>query len=142
MSRAVMTLAVFVLLLCGNVDAQRYPPDLRINTLFGPSRDLFRSTVVAGHARKSPVLAGALSLLLPGIGSFYAGNPEHGARHLLITVGLVVGMGVACSIKDPCGDAPAGILIVSFANTVWSVVTAVGDANRSNRRDSALPRGS
>lgn len=146
MSKKTATIVAVFLLLSGSVDAQRYAPEAHINTLFGPARELFRSTVVQRSDTRSPVLAGALSAILPGIGlgSFYAGSPSHGLRHLLITLGLAVSIGVGCDLKENgCdgGDAVGtvgGVLIL--ANAVWSIFAAVGDANRFNERATAPPR--
>lgn len=87
--------------------------------------------------RKDPLVAGILSWLIPGLGSFYAGNSGHGVRHLVIAVGgyalLVAGAASDdCLYGDSCGllYAGAGVIVV---NAVWGIVTAVGDANAHNR---------
>jgi hypothetical protein len=111
-----------------------------------PTRDPSRWLAVEQGDTRSPVLAGALSAILPGtgLGSFYAGSPSHGLRHLLITLGLAVGIGVSCDLKENgCDGGEAfgtvgGVLIL--ANAVWSVFAAVGDANRFNRESAAPPR--
>lgn len=90
---------------------------------------------------KSPFLAGALSgLLLPGLGSFYAGNSGHGVRHLAIAgvalVGVVVGAEqTGCSLE--AGSSGCTLLDISLGvyvvNWVWSIVVGVNDANDYNR---------
>ncbi len=92
-------------------------------------------------ARKSPVLAGALSFLVPfGTGSFYAGNSGHGVRHLVIGGVALSGMVVsAVSMPDLCDAACTefGVFMVSFGvfflNQVVGTIVAVIDANHFNR---------
>lgn len=92
-------------------------------------------------ARKSPVLAGALSFLVPfGTGSFYAGNSGHGVRHLVIGGVALSGMvASAVSMPDLCDAACTefGVFMVSFGvlflNELVGTVVAVIDANHFNR---------
>jgi hypothetical protein len=92
-------------------------------------------------ARKSPVLAGALSFLVPfGTGSFYAGNSGHGVRHLVIGGVALSGMVVIGNlIPDGCDaactefDAFFVAFGVLFLNQVVGTVVAVIDANHFNR---------
>ena len=44
-------------------------------------------------ARKDPGLAGVFSLLVPGVGQFYAGRPIWGIFWLIITPGFWIGSG-------------------------------------------------
>ena len=92
---------------------------------------------------KEPVVAGVLSWLIPGLGSFYAGNSKHGVIHLGVHLGAfvlyVVGLASAVDTIDSYGNvssgsfALAGIsLIAILVNDVWSIFTAVGDANAHN----------
>jgi hypothetical protein len=92
--------------------------------------------------RKDPFIAGALSFVIPGLGSFYAGNQPHGWRHLLIHVGTYVVMLV--SVNDCINDISVGNACSShtglwtvgalglLANWVWGIFTAVGDAKAAN----------
>ena len=89
---------------------------------------------------KSPALAGVASYLLPGVGSWYAGNDQHARTHGLIALGLGI-TGVAMSVGRDCYDmcVPPTLLgaVVVFGyltNDVWSVVTAVQDAHAYNDR--------
>ena len=97
--------------------------------------------------RKDPFVAGLLSLLIPGVGSYYAGHNGHGTRHLLIFgVGLATySVGTIMWTEDclfdfdrDCQGGAAGSLIVVgsvvvLVNSIWGIVTAVGDANAHNQ---------
>ena len=99
-----------------------------------PTRVSFRE-----EAGKSPLLAGFLSLYIPGAGSFYAGNSGHGYRHLL---GVPVAGGLLFILGAGIGDAgvvPGYLgLATLIGNWPWSVVTAVRDANDHNRAASSV----
>lgn len=89
---------------------------------------------------KSPALAGVASYLLPGVGSWYAGNDQHARTHGLIALGLGL-TGVAMNVGRDCYDmcVPPTLLgaVVVFGyltNDIWSVVTAVRDAHAYNDR--------
>ena len=110
---------------------------------------LIASLTLAGAARaqstpdtgiKSPTLAGVASYLLPGVGSWYAGNDQHARTHGLIALGLGI-TGVALSAGRDCYDmcVPPTLLgtlvfVGYLTNGVWSVVTAVQDAHAYNDR--------
>jgi hypothetical protein len=79
---------------------------------------------------KSPVLAGVLSFLIPGVGSFYAGNTNHGLVHLGIDLGAIVVMSAGFSGNNQ-GAADVGYFAY-IGNWIWSIFTAVGDANAYN----------
>jgi hypothetical protein len=148
MPRARGIVVVVSLLACAPVAAQylrpaSLPEGPRSVAAIAATRDPSRWLAVEQGDSRSPVLAGALSAILPGtgLGSFYAGSPSHGLRHLFITLGLAVGIGVGCDLKENgCDGGEAfgtvgGVLIL--ANAVWSVFAAVGDANRFNERAAA-----
>lgn len=90
---------------------------------------------------RSPFLAGVLTIVFPGLGSFYAGNSGHGVRHGVI--GLVTGVAYYASADDCIGDifgqneSSCGLFIVSslafLANTIWATVVAVDDTKAYNR---------
>jgi hypothetical protein len=109
-----------------------------------PPPELFASSLVGGPqqaASKSPWVAGLLSYVFPGVGSYYAGNAGHGHRHLLITLGLVTLVLVPLSSDETHDeDSPSPLLtawtLAFVGNWVWSIVTAVQDANASNRAES------
>jgi hypothetical protein len=87
--------------------------------------------------RKDPFTAGLLSWLIPGLGSFYAGNSNHGFLHLGIGLGsyavLYGGLNSdACQWEDDCSVAGVG-LVIYLGNAIWSIFAAVGDANTHNR---------
>jgi hypothetical protein len=104
------------------------------------------------HTGKSPFLAGALSAIIPGVGSFYAGNNRHGFVHLLVFVGSVYLIAVnrstkctAAEMNDPairvgCGDTEAYAALFTFGlwavNDIWSIFTAVSDANKTRAQKS------
>ena len=85
-------------------------------------------------SRRNPYLAGALSYLLPGAGSFDAGDEGHGITHLGIGAASFVGVMTAASSKDNAGQLVGVSSMLTFGvNSIWSVVTAVRDANAYNR---------
>ncbi len=92
----------------------------------------------ADREEKSTYVAGLLSLLLPGAGSFYAGNSAHGWTHLLIEAGTFgAGFLVAhtCNGELGCGiEVLTGVGVVLIANQVWSIVTAVRDVSSARNR--------
>jgi hypothetical protein len=87
---------------------------------------------------KSPVVAGFLSFLMPGVGSFYAGNSTHGFVHLGVVMGsALVTMATCGQGKDaPCGGVSTLATLVILVNWPWSVVTAVRDARAAGNRAS------
>jgi hypothetical protein len=99
---------------------------------------------------KEPLLAGVLSAIVPGVGSYYAGNSGHGTRHLLIAggaMGLVLAGATlwATETIDDCLSGDCGnssgvgnaLMAVGYGayivNWAWSIGAAVGDANGHNR---------
>jgi len=94
--------------------------------------------------RKEPALAGVLSFIIPGLGSFYAGNNRHGIIHLSVHVAsffvMIVGAAAAVDTVDPTTGAISGGGIGTFmvgwlalvVNDIWSIFTAINDANRFN----------
>lgn len=113
-----------------------FPYDLASNA--------FPADAAQAADRKDPLVAGILSWIFPGIGSFYAGNSGHGVRHVLIEVGgfglLIAGVAAAEDEILSTGDiqeGSEGLLIAGVAvllvNGVWSIIAAVGDANAHNR---------
>lgn len=107
-----------------------------------------------GPDSRSPLLASALSLLiLPGIGSYYAGNSGHGMRHLLIAgaSGALALTGMLLwvdNVLDEClegdcrssNEAGVGVAVVGgvayMINWVWPAATAAEDAMAFNREHS------
>jgi hypothetical protein len=90
-------------------------------------------TLPAESEAKSPVVAGVLSFLMPGVGSFYAGNSTHGFVHFGVVMGsALVTMATCGQGKDaPCGGASTLATVVILVNWPWSVVTAIRDARAS-----------
>ena len=96
----------------------------------------------AATDRRSPVVAGALSVSLAGLGSFYADNSMHGIRHIAVL--SVTAAGAFLTKKkniDPtslnyitggCESACLAFLAANAANWIWSVVVGVSDANAYN----------
>ncbi len=92
---------------------------------------------MAAQGEKSPLLAGVLSWIIPGVGSFYAENSGHGIRHLAIQgVGFGLLIWGAVETEDINVDVHAALWVglgVVVVNGLWSIVTAVTDANAYNR---------
>jgi hypothetical protein len=91
-------------------------------------------------SRKEPVLGGLLSWILPGLGSYYAGNSGHGTRHLVIWAGSIAVIVIGVSQTEDgfsTGSSDAlilGGLAALVTNTVWAIITGVNDANAYNRQ--------
>lgn len=93
---------------------------------------------------RSPSAAGLMSFVVPGTGSFYAGNTGHGARHVVLGGGTLVlalarasdcDLGILGGTSDTEGCVVSGIAALVFiGNWLWSVSTAVGDAKEFNQR--------
>ncbi len=102
------------------------------------------ATLMQGGSKKSPALAGILSLVIwPGVGSYYAGNSGHGTRHLAIGFGAlaVTIVGLAMAVDDVQADltidggsfAVALIGLLGYGvNSIWGTVVAVTDASDHN----------
>jgi len=89
-----------------------------------------------GYQRKSPVIAGTLSALLPGGGQFYLGKTEQGVRHLMIFAASAYGMIASLMMTDQSylGGYMAFTVweCLWLGNTIWSVVDGVKTANARN----------
>lgn len=129
--------------LTSSADAQRLA-DTRMAV--APSAAPADATMVQAAGEKNAVVAGVLSWIVPGLGSFYAGNSRHGAIHLGLHVVffgvMIAGIGSAfedcLTSTDPtCGTGGAGTFYAGFVGTlvngVWSIFTAVKDANTANK---------
>ena len=96
----------------------------------------------ADSGEKNAYVAGMLSFLVPGAGSFYAGNSAHGWTHLLIEGGAFAsGFLIAhtCNGELGCGiEAITGVGVVLIGNQLWSIVTAVSDAHATKRTANAV----
>ncbi len=96
---------------------------------------------VQSRGERSAVLAGALSFVVPGLGSFYAGNIGHGVRHLVaipVVIGAtVVGLELADRDGGEAESAEYAVLlggaVLLLTNGIWGIVTAVNDAQDHNR---------
>jgi hypothetical protein len=95
--------------------------------------------------RKSPVLAGVLGYVLPGVGSLYAGDKRNAAVHASIAIVTAAAIGISdvdkCNARD-CSQTKNGfglfLYVALLTNAVWSSVTAVHDANAHNERAERL----
>jgi hypothetical protein len=92
--------------------------------------------------RKEPVLAGAISWIIPGLGSIYANHNTHGFRHMAVAGASIAVMilGVSdCfddSYVDEC-DTGLGFAVIGYlayvVNNVWAIVSGFNDALANNR---------
>jgi|GEM_PF-2395139 len=92
------------------------------------------------YQRKSPLLAGTFSALLPGGGQFYNGDTEKGVRHLMVLGASIYGLIATEAFMN--SESPTSFtigqitMIVSAVaievNTIWSVVDAVRSADKRN----------
>lgn len=96
----------------------------------------FDAPVQQAADRRDPTLAGIMSFIIPGVGSFYAGNSGHGLRHLGIHLGSYVLIGAAAASCDYDCSSNAGMVglgaLALLANDVWSIFVAVNDAKAHN----------
>lgn len=87
---------------------------------------------IAGHKNKSPLLAGALSAVLPGLGKVYAGSYGEGAAAFLLTGSLI-----AVTAENWLREGPAnwktivsGLLsAVFYAGNIYGSAISVKVAN-------------
>lgn len=103
------------------------------------------------QGKKSPALAAILSWLVwPGVGSYYAGNSGHGTRHAIVGAAAAAGVIVLVATCDSDGfcdfdhdavrlSAAIGFGAVWLGNSIWSIITAVDDAERRNASLSVGP---
>jgi hypothetical protein len=140
------TLALSVLVVAASsvtADAQRMS-ESRVGVVVAPfATDAELAQQAA--TRKEPALAGVLSWIIPGVGSFYAGNSRHGTIHLGIGIVSFVMMiaGAASAVEtynfstgEYEGGGGAGLMVVGYlayvVNDIWSIFTAVFDAQKAN----------
>lgn len=89
-----------------------------------------------GYRRRSPLLAGTFSALLPGGGQFYNGDTENCIRHLMIYAASAYGAIASVILTDQStfGGFLVNMAFVSLmcGNTIWSIADAVTTANKQN----------
>lgn len=95
--------------------------------------------------KRDPGVAAALSFVVPGAGSFYAGHAGHGLRHSVIAAtsltGVLAGinnckiglLGSPSEYEELCGVGAVSAVIF-LVNWAWAVNTAWKDAKEFNRR--------
>jgi hypothetical protein len=139
-----LVFASALLFLAGTASAQRMadlqagPALSAANTLppLAPPADT-GATVKERVSKRSPVLAGALSYLVPGTGSFYAGNNQHGVIHLavhVIAIGMVASGFNDCFMSSCDSTVLYQGLMLGTGNAIWSIVTGVLDAHERNKK--------
>ena len=78
---------------------------------------------------KSPEIAGAMSLFLPGLGQYYNGDPDKGLfQQILFVSGIFL---AARGFEENSPKQAVGIGLV-VGTTVWSVIDAVKSAKKKN----------
>ena len=152
MKHLAICLAVLIVIITSHANAQQFHAEASNLTVVFTENLLTKEAGIGLHARafyildsgantKNPALAGVLSVLVPGLGSFYAGSTGHGIRHLA-AVPIIIGataLGLRGANKDDGETEAAELLVLAggvgllLANSVWSVVTAVGDVDEHNR---------
>ena len=94
-----------------------------------------------GYKRKSPILAGTFSALVPGAGQIYNGDAERGVRHLMLGAAslLATTASIECSMNASTrggetlwGTAAYAFGLALLVNTVWSTADAINTANMRN----------
>ncbi len=107
---------------------------VRHESVYGPFAEALHEELSSGVRipRKSPVLAGVLSALLPGAGQFYTQRPREGATSFLLNGSFIWAMVELFSH----GSEVAGTLL-GFFETGWysgGIFGAVNDAHKFNRK--------
>ena len=127
----------------GDVPAARAEFDLaaRAPDVAGRKADLDLALSGAEQApHRSPVAAGVVSALVPGLGHVYAGDPWAGAGALALN-----GVFIWATVEAFRADHPALGVVLAAAESVWyggAIFGAVAEAHRFNRdaRDLAAER--
>jgi len=127
----------------GDLPAARsaFQASARDPALAGRAPDLEAALAeVARAPRRSPVAAGLLSAVVPGLGHAYAGDPGAGAGALLLN-----GAFVWATVEAFQGDRPGLGVVLLTAESIWyggAIFGAVAEAVRFNRdgRELALER--
>jgi len=96
---------------------------------------------------KSPLLAGSLSFIVPGLalGQIYNNVPSKIFRHLSISIGsfallIIAGefgwfrLDIACGANNHDTWIPYSLIFIYLGNWIWSVVDAAVTANDINRQ--------
>lgn len=148
---------VILLLVLGCVGGRAAAQDAGSTARPGPTREALRAGISplavgdqagmvvdpADMPGRSPVIAAVASAVVPGLGSFYAGHPRHGATHLVIHVlvgSYVFSNATSCAFswggdtQCPNDDALGVATVAWLANWGWSVVSAIRDAQAFNAR--------
>ena len=100
---------------------------------------------LADTTNRSVLAAGLTSAMLPGLGSWYAGDDRHAIVHGATAVALLA-TGRVMSNSSRCDasctgerDTAAYLVFLAFVtNQVWATVTAVNDARAHNDRAAEL----
>jgi hypothetical protein len=149
MIHAVKAIAIATLMLgaaIAPVEAQRLSESRKALT----RATILHDTALQKLDRKNPVLAGALSLVVAGLGSRYAVNRQHAAAHLGVQMGalLLFTVGKTLEWRDcfralepeppSCGAEGEAIYMVSagiaMLNGTMSIFNAVADAREYNEK--------
>ncbi len=87
--------------------------------------------------KRQPTLSFCLSLLLPGIGQFYNGEPTKGWIHMgLFAAGITAGALLdSGNDSDELDKSTYPAFVVVFAVYIWSSVDALTSARRINREN-------
>ena len=89
-----------------------------------------RGDLGAVHYRKSPGVAGVLSLVVTGAGQIYNEEPAKGMAMMVLGYGAL-GVGFAQAAETSGGGLPA--FMIALGVSIWSITDAVGTANRINQ---------
>jgi hypothetical protein len=113
------------------------------------THSIFNDAITAKQytSEKSPLLAGSLSFIVPGLalGQIYNNVPSKIFRHLIISIGsftllMIAGefgwfrLDIACGANNHDTWIPYSLGLIYLGNWIWSVVDAVITANNINKK--------
>ena len=121
----------------------QYLNELKLHNSYSLQNDTGKTILTP----KSPLLAGTLSFIIPGLslGQIYNNVPSKVIRHLSISLGsftllILAGelkwyhLDIACGASNHDTWIPYSLAIIYLGNWVWSVVDAVITANNINKQ--------
>lgn len=110
-----------------------YPEELRAGSA---ARGMEMIDAQAAAPGKSPLLAGALSAVVPGSGQAYAGNPRDGLAALLVNGLFIAGTAVAIDQKNYATAAVVGgIGLPFYLGNIYGAANAANKWNLGLARD-------
>lgn len=137
----ILNLVTTAFLLCSIAFAQSIPLK---NLKLKENKSVSTDTIKSNLTEKSPLLAGTLSFIVPGVGlgQMYNGQEGKFLRHSLISLGCVLLYfmsggtlnGFVLAGTEGINFSMAFVLLAYTGNWAWSVVDAIVSANNINKQ--------